>query len=104
VFGKARDKGIAIAGLEPKAVTLGADGAVEADLAVHDETSPHGGLAYVLAQIGAPDFPVPLGVFRAVEAPTYEDLYAEQAAAVTARRGKGDLAALLHGGHAWEIR
>lgn len=103
VFGKHRDKGIRLRGLAPEVVTLGADGVGEADLLVHDEAAP-GGLGFLLAQLEAPGFPVPLGIFRAVEAPTYEDRYAEQAATVVARKGRGELAALLRGSNTWEIR
>ena len=62
------------------------------------------GLAFALARLtwessGA----VPLGVFRSVGRPVYEDLVHEQVRATVEHRGEGDLAALLHGSDTWTI-
>ena len=103
LYGRNRDKGIRLSELQAEAVTLGAAGVSEADLLVHDEAMAHSSLAYLLAQLDTPRFPVPLGLFRAVEQPACEDLYAEQAATVVARKGKGDMETLLRGGNSWEI-
>jgi 2-oxoglutarate ferredoxin oxidoreductase subunit beta len=51
-----------------------------------------------------PDFPAPIGVLRAVDAPRYETAAAEQLEAVSARKGQGDLAKLLEAGDTWEVR
>ena len=37
IFGKERDKGIRLNGLNPEVVTIGENGVTEADLLVHDE-------------------------------------------------------------------
>jgi 2-oxoglutarate ferredoxin oxidoreductase subunit beta len=103
VFGRNGNKGIRLRGLEPEVVTLGENGVTEADLVVHDEAAEHSGLAFFLSQFDAPKFPVPLGVFRAVRQPTYEELNERLHADARARRGRGDLAALLNGGDTWTI-
>ena len=103
LFGKERNKGIRLSGFEPEVVTLGEQGITEADLLLHDEKSPHGGIAFFLSQLVAPDFPVPLGVFRAFQAPAYEDLNAQLAAAAVAKKGRGDLTRLLNSGDCWTI-
>jgi 2-oxoglutarate ferredoxin oxidoreductase subunit beta len=103
VFGRNGNKGIRLRGLEPEVVTLGENGVTEADLVVHDEAAEHSGLAFFLSQFDAPKFPVPLGVFRAVRQPTYEELNERLHADARARRGHGDLAALLNGGDTWTI-
>jgi 2-oxoglutarate ferredoxin oxidoreductase subunit beta len=46
---------------------------------------------------------VPLGVFRAVKRPVYDEAVAEQIGAAREERGSGDLAALLHSGDTWTI-
>jgi 2-oxoglutarate ferredoxin oxidoreductase subunit beta len=51
-----------------------------------------------------PGFPTPIGVLRAVEAPRYESLVADQVRAVTEKKGKGDLGRLLRAGDTWEVR
>jgi 2-oxoglutarate ferredoxin oxidoreductase subunit beta len=102
VFGKESNKGIRLNGLRPEAVALG-NGVVEADLLVHDEQAEEPTLAFALAQMEYPELPVPLGVLRAVERPTYETLMAQQIQDVTARQGEGDLAALFMEGDTWTV-
>jgi 2-oxoglutarate ferredoxin oxidoreductase subunit beta len=57
----------------------------------------------VLATLQRPDFPLPVGVFRAVEKPTYEDMLQNQVDTAIAERGRGDLKKLLHSGDTWQI-
>ena len=73
VFGKNRDKGIRLNGLEPEVVELG-NGITEDDLLFHDEKAPEPSLAYLLSRMRHDDgFPEPIGVFRAVERRMYDD-------------------------------
>lgn len=103
IFGKERNKGIRLKGLEPEVVTLGENGASEKDLVVHDEAAAHSGLAFFLSQLESPAYPVPLGIFRDAKAPVYEDSYADVVESAIAAKGKGDLTKLLGGGNTWEI-
>jgi len=45
----------------------------------------------------------PVGVFRAVEQPVYDDLLTAQIDRAVDERGPGDLAALLRSGDTWTI-
>ena len=104
VFGKNKDKGIRQSGLDLEVVALG-DGVSEKDLVVHDEQHPDPAYAWLLSRMDArPGFPTPIGVLRAVEAPRYEVDIAEQVRRVTAKKGPGDLASLLHAGDTWEVK
>jgi 2-oxoglutarate/2-oxoacid ferredoxin oxidoreductase subunit beta len=104
IFGNERDKGICLQGLEPKVVDVGGtNGARQEDLLTHDETAAHSGLAFFLSQFDTPHFPVPLGVFRAVEAPTYQDLNRQLNEDARTAKGPGNLAHLLSGGDTWTI-
>ncbi|MGC2420433.1 MAG: 2-oxoacid:ferredoxin oxidoreductase subunit beta [Candidatus Acidiferrales bacterium] len=105
VFGKNRDKGIRLRGLELEVVQLG-NGVTENDLLVHDERHPRPAYAFMLAHMEQkPGFPTPIGVLRAWEdVSRYEDLIAGQIAEVQSRRGKGDLEKLLRAGDTWEVR
>jgi len=100
IFGKDRDKGIQLQGLRPRVVQLG-KGVTEADLLVHDETADDPTLAYVLSRMWAPEFPVPVGVFRRVLRPTHDQLVQGQIDDAVARQGSGDLRTLLYGGETW---
>jgi 2-oxoglutarate ferredoxin oxidoreductase subunit beta len=103
VFGKRRDKGLRRKGLALEVVTLG-DGTSEKDLLVHDEHDPNPTHAFVLSRMAAtPGFPTPIGVLRAVDAPAYEMLVADQVRQVTEKKGTGDLGRLLQAGETWRV-
>ncbi len=95
IFGKDKNKGLRLKGLDPEVVEF-EPGKPPADLLVHDEKAHSAALAHLLANIGRPDFPVPQGVFRSVERPTLEDLIEGQVAAAR-RTQPADLTALLRG-------
>lgn len=100
VFGRHKDKGIVFDGFTPRVVDV-ADVGLDA-IAVHDEQGP---LPYhvALARMHYPEFPEPVGVLRAVDAPAYEADVEAQIAAVTDREGPGDLEELLHRGDTWVV-
>ena len=102
IFGKNRDKGIRLSGMEPEVVTLG-KGISEDDLLFHDEKSAEPSLAYLLSRMRTPDFPEPIGVFRAVDRPRYDVLINEQVESARKERGDGDLDALLRSGDTWSV-
>jgi len=102
VFGKNRDKGIRLNGLVPEIVTLG-DAFHEEDLLHHDEKADAPHLAFILSRLRYPEFPEPMGVFRCVDRPTYDERMQEQIDAAVARQGPGDLAALLTGSDSWIV-
>ena len=61
-------------------------------------------LAFALSRITFDtDGAVPLGVFRSVERPVYDDLMSEQLEAAREQHGEGDLEALLHSGDTWTV-
>jgi 2-oxoglutarate ferredoxin oxidoreductase subunit beta len=103
IFGKNREKGIRLNGMNPEVVELG-KGINEDDLLFHDERLPEPSLAYLLSRMRWEDgFPEPIGVFRAVTRPQYDQLINQQIADVTAKRGKGDLEALFNSGDTWTV-
>ena len=52
----------------------------------------------------APEFPTPLGVFRAVEAPTYHQQIHQQMEDIKLKKGEGQLRKLLFAGDTWEVK
>jgi 2-oxoglutarate/2-oxoacid ferredoxin oxidoreductase subunit beta len=103
LFGKARDRGIRLRDGQPEVVRLGEKGITEADCAVHDARRASSGAAFLLSQLGPPEFPVPLGVFRDVTMPTYETLSDDLSRLAQERSGPGNLADLLASGTTWTI-
>jgi 2-oxoglutarate ferredoxin oxidoreductase subunit beta len=100
-FGKSMEKGIRLNGLTPEVVNV-AD-VDERQLLVHDERAAEPTLAYFLSRMGPPDFPTPVGVFRAVRKPAYdEELMAQVQAAREA--SSLDLNALYRLGETWAVQ
>ncbi len=102
VFGKERNQGIRLDGTTAEIVQLG-DGVTEDDLLVHDEMREDPTIASILARMAYPEYPVPLGVLRAVQRPTYEDLMEGQIQDAISRQGDGDLEALFAEGDTWIV-
>jgi 2-oxoglutarate ferredoxin oxidoreductase subunit beta len=102
VFGKAKNKGIRLNGFKPEVVTLGDGGSTEKDLLVWDEQA-EASLAFLLAELDPPQFPAPIGVFRAVQRPVHHELELTQEGNVTKSRGPGDLEKLLNSGDTWVV-
>jgi 2-oxoglutarate ferredoxin oxidoreductase subunit beta len=103
IFGKDRDKGIRLRGLHPEVVTIGHDGIAESDLLVHDEAAEEPYLALMLSRMFWPDYPVPVGVLRAVPRPTHDELIGQQISAAIAARGEGSLEEALASGETWTV-
>ncbi len=103
LFGKNRDKGIRLNGVRPEVVALG-EGVTEDDLLVHDAHAEDPTLAYLLSRMEPPYFPVPVGVFRAVQKPTFAELMLRQNEEARARRGAGDLRKLFMDSDTWEVK
>ncbi len=102
IFGKQRDKGIRLKGMEPEVVTLG-ERVVEDDLLVHDELSPEPSLAYLLSRMRYPEYPEPIGVFRAVDRPKYDEELNRQIELSREQKGEGDLNRLFESGDTWTV-
>jgi 2-oxoglutarate ferredoxin oxidoreductase subunit beta len=103
IFGKNRDKGIRLKRLDLEVVELG-NGVTERDLLVHDETLEEPTLAFLLSRMMHPEFPEPLGVFRNVMRPTYDDLIQQQADQALKAKGAGRLEKMFASDDVWEVR
>ena len=100
VFGKEQNKGIRLRGLKPVIVDLDKD-FNEKDLLIHDQFCEDSTLANLLSGFDYPDFPVPMGIIRQVESPTYGEKIEEQIKSQIEKKGVGNLENLLRGNHAW---
>jgi len=103
IFGKHRNKGIRIReGNRVEIVELGGD-VKEDDLLFHDERTPEPALAFLLSRLRHPEFPEPMGVFRAVERTTYDGSVNQQVEETRKKLGDGDLEKLLNSGDTWYV-
>jgi 2-oxoglutarate ferredoxin oxidoreductase subunit beta len=102
IFGKNSEKGIRLNGMDPEVVQLG-KGISEDDLLFHDEKASEPSLAYLLSRMTQPEFPEPIGVFRAVDRPRYEEEVDRQIATAREQKGDGDLDTLFQAGDTWVV-
>jgi 2-oxoglutarate/2-oxoacid ferredoxin oxidoreductase subunit beta len=93
-----------------KALRQRSDGSIEvcdaneSGVLVHDTEHETSALAFALTRVTQDTHGgTPVGVFRSVQRPVYDELMAEQIATATEQRGPGDLAALLQSGETWTI-
>jgi 2-oxoglutarate ferredoxin oxidoreductase subunit beta len=101
---KGRRRGIRIENGIPSVVELGDnEDPVASGVAVHNERHDSPAYAFALASLERPTFPVPIGVFRSVERPAYDEMLANQVTQAIEKRGEGDLHALLHSGDTWTV-
>lgn len=103
IFGKDRNKGIRLHGLDPEVVDLG-NGITADDLLIHDERAEEPSLAYLLSRMVHPRFPECVGVFRCVQRPTYDDLLNKQIEDVIRAKGRGKLEELFASDDTWVVK
>lgn len=94
-------KGIRLNGFAPEVVSL--DTVAQDDLLFHDEKAANSQLAFLLSRLRHPEFPEPIGVFRDVDRPTYDDLINSQVQDAKNEKGNGDLEKLFGSGDTWTV-
>jgi 2-oxoglutarate ferredoxin oxidoreductase subunit beta len=77
----------------------------EADIIIHDAHAKDPGLAFALSRLSNPRTleNTPIGVFRDISRPSYDQLVSEQMAGVLAKKGPGDLQSLINGTDTWNV-
>src|SRR3989338_5595886 len=103
IFGKNKDKGIKLNGLLPQIVDLAANPEETKNLLVHNAKEPSPNYSYLLTQLEYPDMPVPFGVFRDIQKPSYEEMLSEQVKTVTQKKGAGNLKDILYTSEVWNV-
>ncbi|WP_295940328.1 2-oxoacid:ferredoxin oxidoreductase subunit beta [uncultured Alistipes sp.] len=103
-FGEGLQKGLVFENMKLKVVTVGQGGYTSDDVLTHDAHQSDTTLHSMLAAMKYPDYPVALGVIRAVEDTTVYDRevvrQVEEARAQSKIRSVDDL---LHSGATWEV-
>jgi 2-oxoglutarate ferredoxin oxidoreductase subunit beta len=84
-------------------VELDGNGASEDDCLVWDEAVESPALAFLAAQLLPPELPTPIGVFRAVDAPRYDEEVLAQMERAVGEKGPGTLEDLLYSGETWQV-
>ena len=103
IFGKGNDKGLILDGLKLRVVKLGENGITEKNILNHDAAEPNPGIQYMLANMRYPEYPVALGVIRAVPGPTYENDVENQIAEIRKVSKIKNMDDLLNSGSIWKV-
>jgi 2-oxoglutarate ferredoxin oxidoreductase subunit beta len=102
-FGAEREMGVVMNNFG-EAQIVRVDDVGEDKLVVHDEHRHDPSLAFALSRLADhPDTPTPVGIFRAVDRPSYEVELQQQLVAAADKSGPGELSALLRSGPTWTV-
>lgn len=103
IYGKENDKGLVLDGLKLKVVKIGENGVTENDILVHDAHEESLVLHWMLIHMKGPDFPIALGVIRAVKATVYEQKLEAQIEEAKAKSPIKNMNDLLRSGSTWAV-
>ncbi|MFX1283700.1 MAG: 2-oxoacid:ferredoxin oxidoreductase subunit beta [Promethearchaeota archaeon] len=102
VFGRDMEKGIFLHGLTPKVIKYKDAGFNREDLLYHDEYATEPTLAFFLSRMRHPQFPEPVGVFRAIQKETYNEMLEQSMREAKETRTKS-LQDLVSEGETWSV-
>jgi len=103
IYGKDKNKGIVFDGTQLKSVIIGENGYTKDDILVHDQFEKDPGLQRMIAEMHPPQLPIALGVIRAAQFPTYDDMVKEQISYAKENSNIKCVDDLLNSGDTWEL-
>jgi len=103
IFGNQKEKGLVFDKGFLKVVAIGENGVSLDDILVHDVTEPFGYIHQQLIGMKLPDFPVAMGVIRAVKALVYDQMMEKQIADVKSKAKIKSIDDLLSSGNTWVV-
>lgn len=103
IFGKDRNRGLILRGRGLEVVTIGENGITEKDIMVHDPFAVDPGIHTMLCEMRPPEFPSALGVIRAVQTDTFEELVWESVEHEKKNSPLKSVDDLMRTGNTWTI-
>jgi len=103
IFGRESDRGLILDGVKLRVVRLGDNGYTEKSLLVHDALESNPGIQYMLANMRHPEYPMALGIIRAVPGQTYEKALEEQIDGIRKISPVKCTDDLLNSGSVWKV-
>ena len=104
LFGKEKEKGLRLNGFKLEVVTIGANGIQEDDILVHDAYETDTTVHNMLIRMSPPQFPMALGIIRAVKTSTYDQLVEQQYQQSLEKASFKTMDELLRSGNIWEVK
>ena len=103
VYGKTQRYALELEGMELVKKPLAED-AEPTNAMVHNIQAPGEAYVNLLSRMNErAGMPTPVGIFRAIERKTYDDVFFSQIDEVTKKKGRGDLKQLLISGDTWKV-
>ncbi|RMG11442.1 MAG: 2-oxoacid:ferredoxin oxidoreductase subunit beta [Planctomycetota bacterium] len=101
LWGKKKNRGLVLDGFDFRERSWEEGDEVPSDVLVHDAQAEKSSLAYLMTEI---EHPLPVGVFRAVQKPTYEQEMLAQIETAKQKIGHSDLGRLYReGANTWTV-
>ena len=97
------NKGLRLNGARLEVVTIGENGITENDILTHDKTNVDDSIHFQLSQMNYPDFPLALGVIRAIEKDTFDSHMISQMNEAIHERTVNNIDELLKSGNIFNI-
>lgn len=104
IFGRDNRSGLILDVSKLKVVRIGGNDITEKDLLIHDAHESNPGIHYMLASMRYPEYPVALGIIRAVPWPTYETAVEAQIKDIQKDSEIKNMDDLLNSGSVWEVQ
>lgn len=104
IFGKNREKGLMMRCNKMEVVTIGENGVTEDDLIVHNAKDEDDTNHYRLVRMELPEFPVAMGVIRAIDSSVYESEMFDQVQHAKKETKIKTMDELLHSGNVFESK
>ena len=104
IFGKDRNKGLMMNGDKMEVVTIGENGVTEDDLIIHNTKDVDDTNHYRLVRMGLPEYPVAMGVIRAIESEVFESQMYDQVQHARENAKIKTMDELLHSGNVFESK
>jgi 2-oxoglutarate ferredoxin oxidoreductase subunit beta len=101
LFGKDKEKAVVVEEMSPKVVP--ASEAPKERLLVHKPGLEDPAYAFLISGMTYPEFPVPMGIFRNVQRPTYDEILGGQVEKAKAKAKDTSFKALFDGLETWTI-
>lgn len=102
IYGAKNDKAIQLVHGDTQTVDVASTD--PESLYVHNLAAPNPGIAFTLAQMRPPEFPLPIGIFRQVQRAEYTEQMLGQEASKMQAVGKGTLEGLLNKGEVITVK
>ncbi|MCP5467962.1 MAG: 2-oxoacid:ferredoxin oxidoreductase subunit beta [Deltaproteobacteria bacterium] len=102
IFGKDKNKGIRLNGFKPEIVEFDSQQVPE-NLLTHQSDLEDTAYAYMLSRMESPEFPIPIGIFRQIRRPTYDEMVQSQVDNAIQESGRGKIDRILNSGDTWIV-